>query len=144
MKVQKLKQIQAKALFEIIDLCRKTLSLEAELNWTSKSLEEALKGGGQVFGSIEKGKLVGFILYSELSTEHLEILCLATHPEYLRMGIMSDLLNQLQKQAQEIWLEVHEQNKGAIEFYKSKGFQQVGLRKFYYKDGKSALLLSWK
>jgi ribosomal protein S18 acetylase RimI-like enzyme len=38
---------------------------------------------------------------------------------------------------------VHEANQNAIKFYKNKGFQQLGIRKKYYKDGGAALLFSW-
>jgi ribosomal-protein-alanine N-acetyltransferase len=133
---------------EIIDACRRVLSLEAELNWSEASLGEAVTLG-RVLGAFDGGRLVGFVLYLEVSMgtdepeKGAEILCLATHPHFHGKGIMSRLIETLRSQVSEIWLEVHEANNLALTFYKNKGFQELGRRKRYYKDGGDALLFTW-
>lgn len=42
-----------------------------------------------------------------------------------------------------VFLEVHEANKGAYNFYKCFGFKQVGQRLNYYSDGANALVMKW-
>lgn len=142
---------------ELVQACRQSLNLTAELAWDQSSLKQAMMGPfWEAFGATQEegeGKLSGFILGQKLSLESggksgagfgFEIWCLATHPQHQRKGLMSFLLSELQKRFVEIWLEVHESNIQAIRFYKHKEFQQVGSRPKYYKDGKDALLFTWK
>jgi len=42
-------------------------------------------------------------------------------------------------QFDEVWLEVHEENRAAIRFYERHGFVKVSRRSNYYPDGKAAL-----
>ncbi len=129
----------------IVDQCRKSLGLRAELAWTRENLESAMNTG-KALGALEEEKLMAFILFIEIGgllPDAVEIWCLATHPEFQGRGIMGALLIEIQNTFGEVWLEVHERNLKALEFYKNKGFQQVGLRKRYYDDGADALLLSW-
>jgi ribosomal-protein-alanine N-acetyltransferase len=129
----------------IVQDCRQALDLKAELAWSAEALQNSMETG-RVLGAFEGERLVGFILFIDLSQNvcgHVEIWCLATHPNFHGQGVMGALLNELRTIAKEIWLEVHEHNSGALKFYKNKGFQEVGLRKRYYEDGGDAVLLSW-
>jgi len=63
-----------------------------------------------------------------------EILNLAVAPELRRSGIARALLGEIfQYFSGAIFLEVRESNGAARAFYKSLGFQEVGLRKEYYR-----------
>jgi len=44
--------------------------------------------------------------------------------------------------ADRLLLEVREDNAGAIAFYETEGFAEVGRRRHYYKDGATAVVLS--
>jgi len=93
----------------------------------------------------------GFVLCSDLG-EDLEILTLAVHPDHRRMGLASQLLNQLQDFAkqnhkQKIFLEVKATNTPAIQLYLKNGFEQNGVRKnYYHEQGKTfdALCFCWQ
>lgn len=155
------------AMTQIVHSCRELLNLESELHWSKESLRQAMtESSGQVLGAYHFEELVGFILFKELSgakavnrdemlefsavneekniSSCLEIWCLATLPAYQGQGVMGSLLKELKVTTKEIWLEVHELNTKAINFYKNQTFQQVGSRPNYYKDGKKALLFTWK
>lgn len=106
---------------------------------------------GPVLGmdAVSGEKSISFCGLSAVSGEKLissclEIWCLATHPAFQGEGVMSALLQELKLSTEEIWLEVHEWNTTAIHFYKNQRFQQVGRRSNYYKDGRAALLFTWK
>ncbi len=148
---------------ELAKACRESLGLQFELNWNEDSMNQALmSSGGRALGAFIQDNLVGFILYHKfsgseekfalaeessekvVSNSHLEILCLATHPVYQRMGVMRALFQELKRGAREIWLEVHESNSQALYFYKTQEFQLVGSRSRYYRDGKRAFLFTWK
>lgn len=96
------------------------------------------------------GKLASFILV-QCAADEAEILTLATHPSRQRQGIAARLLAQclsdLRRRDVETWfLEVAEDNPGAIAFYERFGFAQTGTRPGYYKrlEGPpvSAILMS--
>ncbi|MBX9765777.1 MAG: GNAT family N-acetyltransferase [Bdellovibrionales bacterium] len=92
--------------------------------------------------------LVAFVAYQELPTA-LEICAIGTHPLYRRGGLGAELLSELKALAsarsvgaREIWLEVSERNRSAIDVYLAHGFRVVGQRPGYYPDGSSALVMS--
>lgn len=154
------------AMTQIVHSCREHLNLESEIRWSKESLQQAMtQSSVQVLGAYHLKELMGFVLFKELSgvplikdrmlefgavngekiiSSCLEIWCLATLPIYQGQGVMGTLLKELKATTREIWLEVHELNTKAINFYKNQVFQQVGSRSNYYKDGKKALLFTWK
>jgi ribosomal protein S18 acetylase RimI-like enzyme len=90
-----------------------------------------------------------FILFRDLG-EALEIEMLATHPDFLRQGIMTRLLAEVFRRAQNdetrlkaVWLEVHEHNALARQLYEKSGFNIVGKRPRYYSDGGAAILYNY-
>jgi len=145
---------------KIIDSCQAVQSLESGLDWNKESLRNAIiDTEGRVLGAYLAEMLVGFILFKELmgpadegefetnaikKSQCIEIWCLATLPAQQGKGVMSALLRDLKLMTDEIWLEVHESNLKAINFYINQEFQQVGIRSSYYKDGKDAWLFTWK
>lgn len=91
------------------------------------------------------GELRAFILYRTMG-EVWEVISLVTHPDFRGMGYMKRLLTTLRAQMPppyEMWLEVHESNASAWNLYKKMGFKEVGRRPKYYKDGGTAIVLSW-
>ncbi|NLN97586.1 MAG: ribosomal protein S18-alanine N-acetyltransferase [Eubacteriaceae bacterium] len=81
--------------------------------------------------------------------------CVAGEAELMNIGILPDmqgrgygqiLLKTLLDHSETtgcavMSLEVKEQNLTAIALYKKLGFEQIGFRKSYYKDGSNALLM---
>lgn len=112
--------------------------------WNRDLLKQELEIGQGVGLQVEGFGLSAFVLF-RLYENHREITVLATHPERQRKGDMHFLLSTMleRKSPQErIWLEVHDRNEGAFKLYEQLGFQQVGRRPKYYRDGGDALLLT--
>ena len=85
----------------------------------------------------EDGKLIGYI-GMWMTVDGGEITNVAVHPEYRRKGIAFSLVENIVKickvnNLEYINLEVRESNCKAISLYTKFGFEQVGLRKNYYK-----------
>lgn len=78
------------------------------------------------------------------NSENLEIMKIATHPEYRKKGLGKILLEEVLKYGKSIFLEVRENNITAREFYKNNGFIEVGKRKNYYPDTKEAAIIMLK
>ncbi len=76
-----------------------------------------------------------------------DITNIAVSPDYQRQGLGERTLELLIKICAEnnmsvINLEVKSGNLPAIELYKKNGFEEVGMRKNYYKDGSAAVLMT--
>ena len=81
--------------------------------------------------------LEGFIILSSAG-DQAEILTIATDPLQRRRGIAKALLDIAETELVDngvdtLFLEVAEDNKAAITFYKSAGFEPIGRRPAYYK-----------
>ena len=78
----------------------------------------------------------------------MHILNLAVHPSFRSIGIGTALLTEsLQREntlgtARYAFLEVRENNEGAIRLYQKLGFKKLGLRKNYYrKENINAIIM---
>lgn len=76
-----------------------------------------------------------------------DIMNIVTKKTHRNMGFAKLILNELINIAKEeklksITLEVNENNKPAIHLYKTFNFEQVGLRKKYYKGTDNAILMT--
>lgn len=112
--------------------------------WTRDLLKQELEIGQGVGLSVDGFGLAAFVLF-RLYDAHREITVLATHPDRHRRGDMIHLLSYILERkspSERIWLEVHEQNQPALALYSNLGFQQVGRRPKYYRDGGDAVLLT--
>jgi ribosomal protein S18 acetylase RimI-like enzyme len=88
-----------------------------------------------------EGKLVGFLAGSKSCQMHLgrnrfEVQSLYVEPEFRKHGIGKALLDKLVLDTEElgvgkITLQVHNDNKSAIEFYKSSSFKEAGYASNY-------------
>ncbi len=95
---------------------------------------------------VKSTDVAAFIAYRYLGDQFIEISALATANRYLRQNIMFNLMNYLleAEKPTEIWLEVHEKNQAAIEFYQRLKFVNTGRRPNYYGDRAAALNFVWK
>lgn len=113
--------------------------------WSAQEIAEELQVGLGL-GSFVNEKLMGFVLY-RLVGDIVEIELLATDPAFARQGVMAQLLTELELHhatATEIWLEVHDANLKARNFYEKVGFIETALRPRYYRDGGGARMFSKK
>ena len=121
-----------------------------EFNWTQETLLESF-GQDVCWGLWAESKLQSVVCFLK-NSDPTEILWLATRPDQVKRGFMSQLLkgalNNTTQQGElrggQILLEVHEMNLKAIKLYSSLGFTEVGRRKNYYKDGAQAVLMTLK
>ena len=131
-------------LVTIMDLVYQTSPHPVGGVWTRDLLKQELEIGQGVGLSEEGFGLAAFVLY-RFYEQHREITVLATHPERQRKGNMRYLLSYMLERrspSERIWLEVHAQNQPALQLYQELGFQQVGERPKYYRDGGAAILLT--
>ncbi len=93
----------------------------------------------------DKQNLIGYMLVLELNSQ-AELLNIAILPKYRKQGLGREIIdfwiNTLSKRGfTEIFLEVRESNKNAINLYESIGFKTFEIRKNYYSDGEDALTM---
>ena len=96
----------------------------------------------------EDNKVVGFI-NMDIKYDKSELVYIYIKEKYRNKGIASKLLNRAikdlkSKEVINITLEVNENNKTAINFYKKNGFKTVAIRQNYYGNENGLLMLkSW-
>ncbi|WP_067138993.1 GNAT family N-acetyltransferase [Oceanivirga salmonicida] len=73
------------------------------------------------------------------SIDVYEIFEIAVLPKYRKQGIATKLIEKLPNN-KDIFLEVNEENIGAVNLYKKNGFKEISRRKAYYKD-KTAIIM---
>ena len=98
--------------------------------------------------ALENGEVVGYV-GSQTVLQEADMMNIAVADSHRRRGIAKMLVEELIRQldAYQLTLEVRASNAPAISLYEALGFQQVGLRKNYYRKPKEdALILrkEWK
>ena len=116
--------------------------------WSEKSLEEELDNHiAHFFTAIKGDRIIGYI-GTFVVCESANISNIAVFPEYRRQGAARALIteacrNSLSLGAQSLSLEVRVSNSEAISLYSSMGFEEVGMRKgFYRAPAEDALILT--
>ncbi|WP_374573355.1 ribosomal protein S18-alanine N-acetyltransferase [Acinetobacter sp.] len=102
--------------------------------WTRKQFEESA-AAHQSTVIEQQGKVAGFCILQPVLDE-ANLLLMAVHPSQQGKGLGYQLLEQsiamLKNNPVQIFLEVRESNKPAIQLYEKSGFHQIDLRKNYY------------
>lgn len=112
--------------------------------WNREVLKQELEIGQGIGLRVDGFGLAAFLLF-RLYEQHREVTVLATHPDRQRKGDMKYLLSyslERRTPGERVWLEVHAQNTAALKLYEAMGFQQVGARPKYYRDGGDAMLFT--
>jgi len=128
-----------KALMKLEALC-------FDYNWSEEQFELGLiRNAYKVLGIYDSDQLIGYIAFS-LIIDEMEILNLAVHPKYRRLGLGKLLLGKAFKMCRDngikkSFLDVKITNVAAQNLYKSFGYHQIGVRKKYYPDTKEDALL---
>ena len=110
----------------------------AEAAWDALAIKQFLEQAStHALGGFLGDRLLSFALL-QVAVDTVEILTLATVPDHQREGLAEKLLRFYEAQspadrAQTWLLDVAEDNRNAIAFYKKLGFQVDGRRREYYK-----------
>lgn len=139
--------ISEMALSDVAEVSALTERL-AFLNWNSRQFESELQSSC-TYGLVardENGAFAGYALF-HLVADEVELLAIATVPEFTRQGIASMLYKNAvttlrHEGGRTLFLEVREGNATARAFYERMGCTVCGKRKNYYHDGESAILYS--
>ncbi len=112
-----------------------------DVPWTRAQILDEFKNRDITWprGAYEEWKLVGY-LFLWFIVDECHVANIAVHPDFRRRGVGWTLLEECirlatQKKSVKITLEVRTSNRGAISLYDKFGFQKVGIRKNYYRDG---------
>ena len=109
------------------------------------SLSSGYRGTGLWTCSTERGTasrtLVGYSWAME-GVDELHLLNLTVHPDHLRQGhatrLLDDLVHWATPRAMSwLWLEVRASNLAARRLYEAYGFEEAGLRRGYYPNARS-------
>lgn len=107
--------------------------------------DELARAAARGFGAIVDGQLVAFMIVW-LVLDELTVIDVATDPAYQRRGIAWGLLDEAMRWGREqgaalALLEVRQGNLPAKRLYARYGFEQIGLRRGYYRDGEDAIVM---
>ncbi len=117
--------------------------------WTYENLSDELDNDtAYFFVALDDDKLVGYIGVSVIS-DSCFVNNIAVYPEYRRQGVGKALMKIAILTADAmgtgfISLEVRESNYAAISLYRSLGFEEMGLRKDFYRLPKEHALIMTK
>jgi ribosomal-protein-alanine N-acetyltransferase len=132
---------------QTVELIRKT---DTNINWSDKQIFESFSDDHLVFGFVKNNDLIAIAILSYI-LDISELLYICTDKSNQSKGIANNLLNQsiseLKKlNIDELFLEVHIKNYNAISLYERLGFNQISMRKNYYrhKDGSISDALIYK
>ncbi len=117
--------------------------------WSTESLLAELESEHTICLGANFGETtVGFCLLSVIAGEGT-VLQVAVLPEYRKKGIGKQLTLAAMKQAMKlgaevVFLEVRVSNSSARGLYQALGFKEIAVRKGYYRDGETAMIMQWR
>ena len=127
----------------VIDLDQKSFSLP----WPERSFRFELTANpaSRCWVAELEGRIVGMIVVW-LIIDEAHVATLATHPDFRRQGIGTQLLSHalrdmIEEGARSSFLEVRESNTSAQDMYRKFGYQASGRRPRYYKDNNEDAIL---
>lgn len=136
-------------------MCERHIDAIAELEklcfsqpWSYDALAEELKNDTAFFHVAETDGVVSGYVGLHIVCGQAFITNIAVLPQYRRMGVAKKLLNSLFITAEKfdlgfISLEVRPSNTPAINLYKSFGFEEIGMRKNFYRNpNEDALIMT--
>ncbi len=94
-----------------------------------------------------KEKIIGYVLAGKINKNETKLISIAISPKFQNKGIGSKLIEHLFEEIKEnnlnqINLEVRENNKKAIKFYKKMGFKEAGEKIDYYENNEDAIYMT--
>ncbi len=118
---------------------KENLEVDFDDFWNYNILKEELSSDSSKYiVAITKSEVIGFAGI-KFALDQVDIMNIVTRKDYRNKGVGTLLLRELisickEFKANSIFLEVSEDNEPAIKLYKKLGFENVGIRKNYYKD----------
>ena len=114
--------------------------------WSEKSVASELENELAYWLVALDGETVAGYVGSQTVMGETDMMNIAVHPDYRRQGIAEALVIALVTDLKEqgsrcLTLEVRASNAPAIGLYKKMGFEQIGLRKNYYRNPKEDALI---
>ena len=109
--------------------------------WSEKSITSELSNELALWLVAEEEDCVLGYVGSQTVFPETDMMNIAVHPDYRRRGIAEQLVVRLVEELKargnhSLMLEVRVSNEPARKLYEKLGFQQVGLRKNYYRNPK--------
>ena len=114
--------------------------------WSEKSIAGELNNLLSLWVvAVEDDRVVGYVGSQTVCGES-DMMNIAVHPDYRRRGIARSLVEYLVRElanrgSECLTLEVRSSNESAQALYEMLGFQQVGLRKNYYRNPREDALI---
>ena len=114
--------------------------------WSEKSVAAELEHDYSLWLVAMEGETLAGYIGSQISYGEADMMNVAVHPDHRRKGIGEKLIVALMKELKErdcvsLALEVRASNAPAIALYEKLGFQQIGLRKNYYRTPQEDALI---
>lgn len=116
--------------------------------WPKDLWLSEINGGQSLLIVAENGERVaGFALFHVSIEDHFaHLFKILTHPDSRKQGVGMKLFEKAKESLNEldvtkIFLEVADDNHAAVELYRKLNFNQIHLKKNFYSDGRSALIM---
>ena len=114
--------------------------------WSESSVASELNNKLALWLVAVDGDTVAGYVGSQTVMDETDMMNISVHPDYRRQGIAQMLADRLVEElktvgSRALTLEVRASNVPAISLYEKLGFQQVGLRKNYYRNPKEDALI---
>ena len=111
--------------------------------WQPNDIENMNRTENYGFIVIKKDNEIAAYLISYDTLDSIDLFEIAVDSSYHGQGMGTILLKTLSEKNRnrDIFLEVSEDNEKALLLYKKNNFKQISLRKNYYKDNKSAIIM---
>ena len=111
--------------------------------WQTKDIENMNIAENYSFITVKDGDKTVAYLISYDTTDSIDLFEIAVEGSYQGQGLGTVLLKALfeKNRDRDIFLEVHENNEKALLLYRKNNFKEISIRKNYYKDNKSAIIM---
>ena len=114
--------------------------------WSEKSIASELENALSLWiVAVEDEQVLGYV-GSQTVIDETDMMNIAVHPDYRRQGVARKLVAQLVeelklRQSRCLTLEVRASNEPAKKLYKMLDFEEIGIRKNYYRNPKEDALI---
>ena len=114
--------------------------------WSEKSVASELENPLSVWlVAVEDEKVLGYV-GSQTVIDETDMMNVAVHPDYRKQGIAGELIARLVeslklRKSHSLTLEVRASNEPAKNLYKMLDFEEIGIRKNYYRNPKEDALI---
>ena len=114
--------------------------------WSEKSVASELENPLSVWlVAVEGEKVLGYV-GSQTVIDETDMMNVAVHPDYRKQGIATGLITELigalkKRESHCLTLEVRASNEPAKNLYKILDFEEIGIRKNYYRNPREDALI---